>query len=65
MSKATKCSAWVEVPVPNQDEPMKSSQEELSSSDQEQDTEVTLNPPRQPQLMSSMFMPYIEDPKMD
>ena len=65
MPKATKSSAWVEAPVPTQDEPIQSGQEELSSSDQEQDKEVNLNPPRQPQLMLSMFMPYIEGPKMD
>ena len=51
--------------MPTQDEPVESGQEELSSSDQEQDTEVTLNPPRQPQLMSTLFMPYIEGPKID
>ena len=65
MPKATKSSAWVEGPAPTQDEPIKSGHEELSSSDQEQDIEVTLNPPRWPQLMSSMFMPYIEVPKTD
>ena len=43
-----------------------SSQEELPSSDQESDTEVTFNHPRpQPQVIPSMFMPYIEGPKMD
>ena len=65
MPKANKSSAQVEAPVPTQEEPVESVQEELSSSDQEQDTELTLNPPRQPQLMSSMLMPYIVGPKMD
>ena len=48
MPKANKSSAQVEASVPTQEEPIESSQEELSSSDQEQDTEVTLNQPRQP-----------------
>ena len=65
MPKAMMSSAWLEALVPTQDEPIERGQRELSSSHQEQDTEVTLNPPRQPQLMSSMFMPYIEGPKMD
>ena len=30
--------------MPTQDEPIESCQEDLSKSDQEQDTEVTLNP---------------------
>ena len=60
-----KSSARVEALMPTQDEPIESGQEELPISDQEQDTEVTLTPPRQPHLMSSMFMPYIEGPKMD
>ena len=46
MPKAMKSSAWVEAPMPTQDEPIESSQGELSTSDQEQGTEVTLNPPR-------------------
>ena len=65
MPKATKSSTRVEAPVPTQNELNESSQEELSSSDQEHDPEVTLNSCRQPQFVSSMFMPYIEGPKMD
>ena len=43
-----------------------SSQEDIPSSDQESDTEVIINPPRtQLQVIPSMFMPYIEGPKMD
>ena len=48
-----------------QDEPIESSQDKLSSSDQEHYPEVTLNPHRQPQLMLGTFMPYIEGPKLD
>ena len=38
--------------------------EESSSSDQEQDPEVFLQP-SQTQVVLNMFMPYIEGPKMD
>ena len=69
MPKASKKSAWEvvqEAQVSTQPDTNESSQEELPSSDQESDTEVTLNPPRsQPQVIPSMFMPYIEGPKMD
>ena len=40
-----------------------SSQDEHS--DQEPDPEITFHPSRQPQPVPSMFMPYIEGPKMD
>ena len=66
MPKATKSSAQVEAQVSSQQEANETSQEELTSSDQETDPEVTFNPPRQqPQVVPSMFMPYIEGPKMD
>ena len=48
-----------------QDEQIESSQDELSSLDQEQDPEVTLNPHRLPQVLLGTFMPCIEDPKKD
>ena len=65
MPKAMKSSAQVETTVSMQDEPIESSQDEQSSSDQEHNPEVTLNSCRQPQLMLGTFMPYIEGPKMD
>ena len=66
MPKATKSSAQVEAPASSQQEANETSQEELTSSDQETDQEVTFNPSRQqPQVVPSMFMPYIEGPKMD
>ena len=66
MPKATKSSAQVEAQAFSQQEANKTSQEELTSSDQETDPEVTFNSPRQqPQVVPSMFMPYIEGPKMD
>ena len=48
-----------------QDELVESSQDEVSSSDQEQDPEFTLNPCSLPQILLGTFMPYIEGPKMD
>ena len=45
-----------------QDEP--STHEESSSSDQEQDPEVFIQP-SQAQVLPNIFMPYIEGPKMD
>ena len=69
MPKASKKSAWEEVQeaqVPTKPDTNESSQEEIPSSDQESDTEVTFNNPRpQPQVIPSMFMSYIEGPKMD
>ena len=65
MPKATKSSAQVEATVSIQDELIESSQDKLSSSDQEHDPEVTLNPCRLQQVPSGTFMPYIEGPKMD
>ena len=47
------------------DELVPSSQEELSSSEQEPDPEVSLYQFRPPQPVPSMFMPYIEGLKMD
>ena len=49
----------------NIDEPIPRGQEELSSSEQEPDPEVSFHQARPPQPVPSMFMPYIEGPKMD
>ena len=65
MPKATKSSAWRANPLPLPEELTPSSHEELSSSDQEPDLEITFQPPRQLQPFPSMFMSYIEGPKMD
>ena len=71
MPKASKKSAREEVPeaqaqVSTQSDVNESNPDEISSSDQESDPEVTLHPPRsQLQVIPSMFMPYIESPKMD
>ena len=65
MPKATKSSAQGTNQVPPPEESIQSSQEELSSSDQEPDQEVSFQHHRQLQPVPSMFMPYIEGPKMD
>ena len=65
MPKATKSSAQGATQMPPPEEPTPSSQENLSSSDQEPDPEVIFQPYRQPQPVPSMFMPYIEGPQMD
>ena len=65
MPKAMKSSTQVEAIVSTQHEMIESSQDKLSSSDQEHDPEVTLNPCRQPQPALGTFMPYIEGPKMN
>ena len=65
MPTPTKSSAWGATATPPPEESTPSSQEELSSSDQEPDPKITIQPPRQPQPISGMFMLYIESPKMD
>ena len=64
MPKATKSSAWGATSEPIHKEMTTSSQDEHSSSDQEPDPEITFHPSRQPQPVPSMFMPYIEGPKI-
>ena len=60
MTKPTKASTSTTEKI--QDE--SSTHEESSISDQEQDPEVFIQP-SMAQLLPSMFMPYIEGPKMD
>ena len=58
MPKASRNSAWEEAQMSTQQETNETCQEELPSSDQESETEVTFNPPRQqPQVVPGMFMP--------
>ena len=63
--KATKSSAWGTNQLPLSEETVPSSQEELSSSEQEPGAEVLFHQFRPPQPVPSMLMPYIEGPKMD
>ena len=71
MPKASKKSAREEVQgaqaqTSTQSDVNESNPDEIPSSDQESETEVTFHPPRpQLQVVPSMFMPYIEGPKMD
>ena len=65
MPKATKRSAQGATPEPLPEEMHTSSQDEQSSSEQDPDPEITFLHPRHPQPVPSMFMPYIEGPKMD
>ena len=69
MSKATKSSACgnnhVSQVDENVDETVPSSQEELSSYEQEPDLEVSFHQVRPPQPVPSTFMAYSEGPKMD
>ena len=65
MPKATKSSAWGTIQMPPPEESSPCNQEELSISDQEPDPEFSFQPYRQPHPVPSMFMPYIEGPKMD
>ena len=59
MPKSSKTNSFKMDNVPNQDE---ASVQEDSSSEQEVDPEFTVNPH---QAFPSMFMPYIEGPRMD
>ena len=65
MPKPTKSSAWGAAATPPLEELTPSSQEELSSSDQEPDPEIKFQPHRQPQPIPGLFMAHIEGPKMD
>ena len=65
MPKATKSSASGNNHLFQVKEMVLSSQEELSSSEQEPDPEVSFYQVRPPQPVLSMVMSYIEGPKMD
>ena len=62
MPKLNKTSSHKMENNPSQDE---ASTHEESSSDQEQNQEVILNQSHIQQVVASMFIPCIEDPKMD
>ena len=65
MPKATKNSACGNNSLSQADIMVPSSPEDLSSSVQEPDPEVSFYQFRPPQTVPSMFMPYTEGPKMD
>ena len=65
MPKASKKSDQEEAQASTHQEINESSQDELTSPDQESEAEVTFNPPRQqqPQVVPGMVMPYIRRTK--
>ena len=75
MPKSTKSSAQGSRPVFLSEEDVTNTQEELSSSEHEEDPEVSFHPCQlpqpspsqagQPQPAARMYMPYIEGPHMD
>ena len=65
MSKATKSYAQGNNQIPLPEEMVPSSQEELSSSEQEPDPEVSFYHHRASQPVPRRFMPYMEGPKMN
>ena len=65
MPKATKSSDWGNNQVPLPEEMVLSNQEELSSSEQEPDPEVSFHQVRPPQPVPRMFIGHIEGPKID
>ena len=60
MPRTTKTSSC----AVDKDQDYSSAHEESSSSDQEQDSEVFLQPSQAP-VVPNMFMPYVEGPKID
>ena len=75
MSKSTRSSAQRSRPASPYEEDVVETQEELPSSEHEDDPEVSFHPHQLPQssinqasqlqLMAGMYMPYIEGPCMD
>ena len=65
MPKATRNSTCGNNSLSQADEIVLSSQEKLSSSEEEPDPEVSFNQFWLPQQVPSMFVPYTEGPKMD
>ena len=64
MPKATKKSAREQSPPPSEDHDSTDAVE-ASASDQEQDRDVSFHPVVSPNNIPTMFMPYIEGPKMN
>ena len=65
MPTATQKSAHEKHQLSNEVSEITSALEELTSSEQEPDPKVSFQQFRPPQSVPSMFMPYIEGPKMD
>ena len=65
MPKAMKKSSWEQSPPPSEEQESVDTQAETSGSDQDQDPEVSFHPVVPSPNVSTMFMPYIEGPKMN
>ena len=65
MPRTSKNSTHGNDHLSKEDTEVPSSQEELRSSDQESDPEVSFHLSRAPQAIPNMFMPYIEGPDVD
>ena len=65
MLRTTKNSSCGKNKLSQEETEVPSSQEDVSSSDQEPDPEVSFHPSRPQQVIQNMFMQYIEGPKND
>ena len=65
MPRTTKNSAHGNNNLSQDETEVPSSQENISSSDQEPDPEISFHPSRAQQVIPNMFMPCMEGPKMD
>ena len=65
MPKATKKSSREQSPPPSEEEESVDTQAETSGSEQDQDPEVSFHPAVPSPNVPTMFMPYIEGPKMN
>ena len=64
MPRTTKNSSCEKNNLSQDDTEVPSSQEDISSSDQEPDPEISFHPSRAQQVIPNMFMPYIEGPQV-
>ena len=58
-------SPWEQSPPPSEEHESVDTQAETSGSDQEQDPEISFHPAIPLPIAPTMFMPYIEGPKMN
>ena len=65
MPKATEKSSWEPSPPPSEDHESVDTQVEASGSEQDQDSDVSFHPAVPSPTVPTMFMPYIEVPKMN
>ena len=65
MPKAVKKSSQEQSPPPSEDHESVDTQAEVSGSDQDQDLDVSFHPAVPSPSVPTMFMPYIEGPKMN